>query len=94
MPFYAHLLNLIIISKKRIGEHLGSYHSGGRLPKTFKIIPSLTNWDEILLLTKPLLWTPQATFEATKVFLTNIKATQIKQYVIFILTVKFIILMT
>ncbi|GAA5802309.1 hypothetical protein HPULCUR_007773 [Helicostylum pulchrum] len=63
----------------RIGEYLARYQSG-KLPKAFKIIPSLPNWDDILLLTKPHLWSPYATLEATKVFTTTVKATQTKQF--------------
>ncbi|KAI8646402.1 Bystin-domain-containing protein [Parasitella parasitica] len=66
---------------KKIGCALGRFQSThSRLPKALKIIPSLTNWDEILLLTNPLSWTPQATYEVTKLFLSNIKATQTKQF--------------
>ncbi|KAI9364595.1 Bystin-domain-containing protein [Pilaira anomala] len=63
----------------RIGEYLSRYQSG-KLPKAFKIIPSLPNWDNILLLTKPHLWTPHAIYEATKIFTTTVKATQTKQF--------------
>lgn len=63
----------------KIGEYFGKYNSG-KVPKAFKIIPSLSNWDEILLLTKPSSWTPQVTYEATKVFLSNVKARQTKLF--------------
>ncbi|KAG2201480.1 hypothetical protein INT46_010096 [Mucor plumbeus] len=66
---------------KKIGCSLARLQStNSRLPKALKIIPSLSNWDEILFLTNPLSWTPQATFEVTRLFLTNVKATQTKQY--------------
>ncbi|OAD02989.1 hypothetical protein MUCCIDRAFT_109839 [Mucor lusitanicus CBS 277.49] len=57
----------------------------GRLPKALKIIPSLPNWDEILLLTEPSSWTSQATCEVTRLFLANVKATQTKHYFQFVL---------
>ncbi|GAN02232.1 bystin [Mucor ambiguus] len=66
---------------KKIGCLLARFQSTmNRLPKALKIIPSLSNWNEILLLTEPSSWTPQATCEVTRLFLTSIKATQTKQY--------------
>jgi len=54
-----------------IGRILNRYTSG-KLPKAFKIIPSLSNWEEILYLTRPHEWTPQATFVATRIFASNL----------------------
>eukprot|EP00972_Heterocapsa_arctica_P088860 13104446-Heterocapsa_arctica.AAC.1 len=42
-----------------IGKWLKNYKSG-KLPKAFKVIPSLTNWEEVLSLTNPLNWSPAA----------------------------------
>ncbi|CAO0791481.1 unnamed protein product [Mucor circinelloides] len=72
---------------KKIGCSLARFQSthSSRLPKALKIIPSLSNWDEILNLTNPCSWTPQATCEITRLFLSNIKATQTKQYFQFVL---------
>lgn len=53
---------------KAVGQLLTDYTSGN-LPKAFKAIPWLDNWDEVLALTRPLSWTPHATLEATKLFL-------------------------
>lgn len=61
----------------RIGEYL-SHYKAGRIPKAFKIIPSLNNWEHLLVLTNPKLWTPAATYEATKIFVTVIKPKQTK----------------
>ena len=54
-----------------IGKLLTHYTSG-RLPKAFKVIPSLHNWEEVLYLTRPDLWTPQAMFAATRIFASNL----------------------
>ncbi|KAG1498034.1 hypothetical protein G6F46_006150 [Rhizopus delemar] len=54
---------------KRLGAFLSKYKSG-KLPRAFKIIPMLKNWDEIILLTDPQSWTPQAMYEASKLFVT------------------------
>jgi len=54
-----------------IGEVLSRYTSG-KLPKAFKVIPSLSNWEDILYLTQPHLWTPQAMYAATRIFASNL----------------------
>eukprot|EP00658_Telonema_sp_P-2_P032319 TRINITY_DN2395_c0_g1_i5.p1 TRINITY_DN2395_c0_g1~~TRINITY_DN2395_c0_g1_i5.p1 ORF type:complete len:448 (+),score=146.34 TRINITY_DN2395_c0_g1_i5:160-1503(+) len=50
-----------------IGKMLHRYKSG-KLPKAFKIIPSLANWEEILYLTDPDQWSPHTYFAATRMF--------------------------
>tara|TARA_B110001469_G_C9502890_1_gene251014 strand:- start:24 stop:719 length:696 start_codon:yes stop_codon:yes gene_type:complete len=42
-----------------VGRLLSTYRSG-KLPKAFKIIPQLTNWEEILYVTQPEEWRPAA----------------------------------
>ena len=54
-----------------IGKILSRYTSG-KLPKAFKVIPSLSNWEQVLYLTRPDLWTPQAMFAATRIFASNL----------------------
>ena len=60
-----------------IGRWLKTY-KWGQLPKAFKIIPSLKNWEEILCLTNPLDWSPNAVREAVKLFASqlNVKMAQ------------------
>ena len=50
-----------------VGSILSRYKSG-RLPKPFKILPTLPNWEVLLNVTRPETWTPNATYEATKIF--------------------------
>ncbi|TKA29260.1 hypothetical protein B0A50_03770 [Salinomyces thailandicus] len=45
-----------------------SRYKSGKLPKPFKILPTLPQWDTLLALTNPSAWTPHATYEATKLF--------------------------
>ncbi|GMH36021.1 hypothetical protein BSKO_03889 [Bryopsis sp. KO-2023] len=52
------------------GLILSRYRSG-KVPKAFRFIPSLKNWEEVLFLTNPEAWTPQAHFLATKMFVSN-----------------------
>jgi essential nuclear protein 1 len=54
-----------------IGRLLSRYTSG-KLPKAFKVIPSLSNWQEILYLTRPDQWSPQAMYAATRIFASNL----------------------
>lgn len=48
-----------------------SRYKSGKLPKPFKIIPTLPQWEELLALTRPEAWTPNACFEATKIFVSS-----------------------
>lgn len=54
-----------------IGKILSRYTSG-KLPKAFKVIPSLSNWEQVLYLTRPDKWTPHATYQATRIFASNL----------------------
>ncbi|KAJ2810570.1 snoRNA-binding rRNA-processing protein, partial [Coemansia sp. 'formosensis'] len=68
----------------KIGELLSRYKSGP-VPKAFKIIPSIRNWEEVLYLTKPELWTPQATYQATRLFVSNMKPKQAQKFLTYVL---------
>jgi essential nuclear protein 1 len=54
-----------------IGKILSRFRSG-KLPKAFKVIPSLSNWEDVLYLTRPDMWTPQAMYQATRIFASNL----------------------
>ncbi|EER01905.1 bystin, putative [Perkinsus marinus ATCC 50983] len=62
-----------------IGKWLSTYKSG-KIPKAFKIIPSLINWEEVLFITNPVEWTPAATREATKIFVSSLSPKQAQRY--------------
>ncbi|KAL1916665.1 uncharacterized protein VTP21DRAFT_5369 [Calcarisporiella thermophila] len=68
----------------KVGTLLSRYKSG-KLPKAFKIIPSLPNWEEILYITVPEQWTPHATYEATRIFVANLKVRQVQKFFSFVL---------
>ncbi|XP_014215235.1 bystin [Copidosoma floridanum] len=55
-----------------VRDVLAKYRSG-RLPKAFKIIPSLRNWEQILYITDPSKWSAAAMYQATRVFASNLK---------------------
>ena len=57
----------IVTAYKMVGEILKNYTSG-QLPKAFNILTSTENWEELINLTEPYNWSPQAMYEATKLF--------------------------
>ncbi|KAK6427129.1 snoRNA-binding rRNA-processing protein [Oleoguttula sp. CCFEE 5521] len=54
----------------QVGLLLSRYKSG-KLPKPFKILPTLPQWDILLSITRPDSWTANATYEATKLFVSS-----------------------
>ncbi|GAX76291.1 hypothetical protein CEUSTIGMA_g3736.t1 [Chlamydomonas eustigma] len=67
-----------------VGKLLSRY-SAGKIPKAFKIIPNLKNWEEILYLTDPEGWSPQAMLEATKLFVSNLNARLAQRFLALVL---------
>ncbi|RKO89934.1 Bystin [Blyttiomyces helicus] len=63
----------------KVGLLLSRYKSG-TLPKTFKLIPAFNDWEDILFLTHPEKWTPQATYQATRIFVSNLKAKMAQRF--------------
>ncbi|CAK9151787.1 unnamed protein product [Ilex paraguariensis] len=56
---------------KGVGRLLSKY-TAGKLPKAFKHIPSLKFWEEVLYLTEPEKWSPNAMYQATRIFSSNL----------------------
>ncbi|KAF2156566.1 Bystin-domain-containing protein [Myriangium duriaei CBS 260.36] len=54
----------------QVGLILSRYKSG-KLPKPFKILPTLPQWDLLLSITRPENWSPNAHYEATKLFISS-----------------------
>ncbi|KAJ3030620.1 UNVERIFIED_CONTAM: hypothetical protein HDU68_008373 [Siphonaria sp. JEL0065] len=63
----------------KVGVIMSRYRSG-KLPKAFKIIPSLPNWEQVLYLTNPSGWTPHATYQATRIFVSNLQARMAQRF--------------
>ena len=57
-----------------------SHYTSGKVPKAFKIIPSLVNWEAVLYLTQPPGWTPQAVSAATRLFASNLNERMAQRY--------------
>ena len=55
-------------------------YRSGKLPKAFKFIPYVANWEELLYLTNPPQWSPHATFEATKIFASNLNSKMAQRF--------------
>lgn len=51
----------VLEAYKKVGVVLRAYKSG-KLPKAFKIVPQLDNWEEMILLTSPGTWSPHSHF--------------------------------
>jgi essential nuclear protein 1 len=53
-----------------VGQLMSRYRAG-KVPKAFKIIPALNDWEDVLALTHPERWSPQAMYQATRLFASN-----------------------
>ena len=58
---------------EQVGEILARYRSG-KIPKAFKILPNLANWEQVLLITQPDRWTAASMYQATRLFASNMDA--------------------
>jgi len=68
-----------VAAYKKLGIVLRSYRSG-KLPKAFKVIPMVSNWEELLFLTTPDRWSRHAVYEATKIFASNLNAKMAQRF--------------
>lgn len=64
---------------KGVAKILSKYRSG-KLPKAFKVIPSLSNWEEILYMTEPEKWTAATMFQATRIFSSNLSSSKAQRF--------------
>ncbi|RZF36677.1 hypothetical protein LSTR_LSTR014209 [Laodelphax striatellus] len=55
-----------------VRDVLVKYRSG-KVPKAFKVIPKLRNWEQILYLTEPHRWSAASMYMATRIFASNLK---------------------
>jgi essential nuclear protein 1 len=63
----------------QIKQVLAKYRSG-KLPKAFKILPSLNNWEHILYITEPDNWSAAAIYQATRIFASNLNAKMAQRF--------------
>lgn len=70
----------VIAAYTQVGQILSTW-THGKLPKLFKVIPSLNNWQDVLYVTNPPEWTPHVVYEATKLFVSNLQSKQAERFV-------------
>jgi essential nuclear protein 1 len=68
----------------QVGEIMRNF-TAGKVPKAFKIIPSLTNWEEVLYYTHPENWSASGVRVATKIFASNFNAKMAQRYYFLVL---------
>lgn len=78
----------VIRAYTTIGTILSTW-THGKLPKLFKVIPSLRNWQDVLYVTFPEQWSPHVVYEATKLFVSNMSAKESQKFVTLILYERF-----
>ncbi|XP_077241752.1 bystin-like protein [Tasmannia lanceolata] len=71
--------NAIIDLYKGVGKLLSRY-TNGKVPKAVKHIPSLKHWEDILYLTEPEKWSPNAMYQATRIFASNLTSKKAQQF--------------
>ncbi|KAG6431771.1 hypothetical protein SASPL_109854 [Salvia splendens] len=69
---------------KGVGKLLNKYTSG-KMPKAFKHVPSLQFWEEVLYLTEPDKWSPNAMYQATRIFASNMGVKKVERFYKFVL---------
>ncbi|XP_014518399.1 bystin-like [Vigna radiata var. radiata] len=69
----------IIDIYKGVGTHLSKY-TIGKIPKAFKHIPSMQLWEEVLYTTEPENWSPNALYQATRIFASNFGAKKAERF--------------
>lgn len=76
----AELDDRVVDMYKGVRQILSRYRSG-KLPKAFKIVPALANWEQILYLTEPESWSAATVYQATRIFSSNLKDKMAQRYV-------------
>ena len=69
---------------RKVGDLLKRYTTG-KFPKALKIIPALSNWEEVLWLTRPDTWSPHAMFQATRLFASNLNEHMAQRFYVLVL---------
>lgn len=78
----------VIAAYTQVGSVLATW-THGKLPKLFKIIPSLTNWEDVLYVTNPDKWSPSACYVATRLFVSNLGSKEAEKYISMVLLNRF-----
>ncbi|CAI8588371.1 unnamed protein product [Vicia faba] len=57
-----------------------SRYTVGKIPKAFKFISSMKNWEEVLYITEPEKWSPNAVYQATRLFASSLGAKKAERF--------------
>ncbi|XP_042239929.1 bystin-like [Homarus americanus] len=63
----------------QVGKVLARYRSGP-LPKMFKVIPKMRNWEELVYMTNPDKWSAAAMYQAVRIFVSNLKEAMAQRF--------------
>ncbi|XP_050432162.1 bystin [Adelges cooleyi] len=69
----------VIHMYKGVKQVLTTYRSG-KLPKAFKLIPKLRNWEQILYITEPSSWSAAAMYQGVRIFASNLKENMAQRF--------------
>ncbi|CAG9532341.1 unnamed protein product [Cercopithifilaria johnstoni] len=64
---------------REIGLVLSRYRSG-KIPKAFKVLPKMMNWEQLLYLTNPDKWSAAAMYQATRIFASNLHSRMCQRF--------------
>lgn len=64
---------------KKVGKLLHKY-TDGRMPNAIKFIYGSHNWEELLYVTEPENWSPNAMYQATRIFASNFRVKQVERF--------------
>ncbi|KAL7674002.1 hypothetical protein ACOME3_000286 [Neoechinorhynchus agilis] len=69
----------IIALYRQMGPVLAKYRSG-KLPKAFKVLPTLREWEHLLAITRPDNWSAAIVFQATRIFASNMNEKLVQKF--------------
>lgn len=78
----------VIAAYEKVGDSLRAW-THGKLPKLFKVLPTIKNWEDLLYVTAPESWTPNAIYEATRLFISNLNSNKAERFVNLVLFPRF-----
>jgi len=62
-----------------VGKVLQKYRSG-KVPKAFKVLSQFKNWEDLLMITQPDLWSAAAVYQATRIFTSGLREAMAQRF--------------
>ncbi|XP_067934604.1 bystin-like [Watersipora subatra] len=69
---------------RKVGLVLRKYRSG-KIPKAFKVVPTLSNWEQILYIMQPESWSAASIYQATRIFSSSLNTKMAQRFINLIL---------